>query len=195
MLLSPGFTNEKKVDHLGLVVELYTKAYDVFKSASASTTSATPPGEIPPAIRAQGEVSVTVDGTAETQGGKEVLGGRQLLWIAYRIAETYREGGKYGLAVRWVLCSSLSLSLSSKLRRRFFDRIAKTYRKEGWIDLLQGVLEAWFECVMGLGGQVEDGVKVLLELISLVGSQREADDLMRLLKVLFFRVLFSWSFV
>lgn len=53
------------------------------------------------------------------------------------------------------------------------------------------MLEAWFECAMGLGGQVEDGVKVLLELISLGGSQRGEDDLMGLLKVLFFpRMLF-----
>lgn len=103
MHLSPGFTNEKKVDHLGLVVELYTKAYDVFKSASVSTTTAVPTGEIAPATGAQGEAAVASDGTGEMQAGTGGLGGRQLLWIAYRIAETYREGGKYGLAVRWVL--------------------------------------------------------------------------------------------
>jgi hypothetical protein len=49
--------------------------------------------------------------------------------------------------------------------------------------LLRGVLEAWFECVTGLGGQVEEGVKVLLELIALGGSERGVDDLMGLLKV------------
>ncbi|KAI9511510.1 Gryzun, putative trafficking through golgi-domain-containing protein [Russula earlei] len=30
----PGFANEKKVDHLGIVVELYTKAYELFKKHS-----------------------------------------------------------------------------------------------------------------------------------------------------------------
>jgi hypothetical protein len=49
--------------------------------------------------------------------------------------------------------------------------------------LLKGVLEVWFECVVGLGGQVEEGVKVLVELIALGGSERGVDDLMGLLKV------------
>lgn len=60
------------MDHLGLIVELYTKAYEVFKST------------VPPA-------------SAPTTQGK---GSRQTLWIAYRIAESYRAGGKYDLAVR-----------------------------------------------------------------------------------------------
>jgi hypothetical protein len=29
--ISPGFENEKKVDHSALIVELYTKAYSLFK--------------------------------------------------------------------------------------------------------------------------------------------------------------------
>jgi hypothetical protein len=66
---------------------------------------------------------------------------------------------------------------------RFFDRIARTYRTERWNELLKGVLKSWFECVVGLGGQVEEGVKVLLELIALGGSERGVDDLMGLLKV------------
>ena len=45
------------------------------------------------------------------------------------------------------------------------------------------MLDVWFECVVGLGGQVEEGVKVLLELIALGGSERGVDDLMGLLKV------------
>ena len=58
---------------------------------------------------------------------------------------------------------------------------------ERWIELLRGVLEAWFECVVGLGGQIEEGVKVLFELIALGGSERGVDDLTGLLKVRFFR--------
>jgi len=28
---SPSFANEKKVDHLGIILDLYTKAYELFK--------------------------------------------------------------------------------------------------------------------------------------------------------------------
>lgn len=79
--------------------------------------------------------------------------------------------------------------------RRFFDRIARTYRHEleGWNELLRGVLEGWFECIVALGGVgdgvgVEEGVKVLLELIALGGSERGVDDLMGLLKVSSLRI-------
>jgi hypothetical protein len=90
------------VDHLGLVVELYTKAYEVFKSASMSGTATT-------AAAAASTVTTTTTTTATgaagvvTGGAQGGVGGRQTLWIAYRIAETYRENGKYDLAVRWVM--------------------------------------------------------------------------------------------
>ena len=35
MALSPGFANEKKVEHLAIVNELYTKAYELFKKFSS----------------------------------------------------------------------------------------------------------------------------------------------------------------
>jgi hypothetical protein len=84
-------------------VELYTKAYEVFKSASATST----------ATSTAATTSTTATGAAGvvTQGGAQGGGGRQTLWIAYRIAETYRENGKYDMAVRWVilfLCGSLT---------------------------------------------------------------------------------------
>lgn len=85
------------MDHLGLVVELYTKAYEMFKSASTSTTVSTTT-----AIPDAGAAGVPAD--AGGAGGQGLQVSRQTLCIAYRIAETYREGGKYDLAVRWVLC-------------------------------------------------------------------------------------------
>jgi len=86
-------------------VELYTKAYEVFKSASTSGTTTTT------AIVASSTVATTTTTTTSgagaagvvTGGAQGAIGGRQTLWIAYRIAETYRENGKYDLAVRWVI--------------------------------------------------------------------------------------------
>jgi hypothetical protein len=88
--------------------------------------------------------------------------------------------------------SLCSFHIKKHLLCRFFDRIARIYRNERWFDLLKGVLESWFECVMGLGERVEEGVKVLLELIALGGSEIRVDDLMGLLKVRFHVFVPRW---
>ncbi|KAH8087832.1 Gryzun, putative trafficking through golgi-domain-containing protein [Cristinia sonorae] len=108
--LSPGFANEKKVDHLAIVLELYTRAYEIFKKNSASPQ------------------------------------GRQQLWIAYRIAQTYYASGKFDMAVR------------------FFERIAKTYRREKWEAMLRPLLSTWYACAQQLG-DMELSVQLLLEML------------------------------
>ena len=62
--------NEKKVDHLTIVLELYTRSYELFKKW----------------------------GPQNAQNP-----GRLTLWIAYRIAQTYYDSGKFDMAVRYVL--------------------------------------------------------------------------------------------
>lgn len=114
--LSPGFQNEKKVDHLSLVLELYTKAYELFKKYAAT-----------PALANQTTSRLT-------------------LWIATRIAETHYEAGKFDVAVR------------------FFERIAKTYRKEGWHALLKPLLSTWYSCAQRMG-DVELSIKLLIEMM------------------------------
>ncbi|THH33085.1 hypothetical protein EUX98_g1139 [Antrodiella citrinella] len=108
--LSPGFANEKKVDHLAIALELYTRAYELFKKNSASLQS------------------------------------RQQLWIAYRIAQMYYESGKFDMAVR------------------FFERIAKTYRREKWEAMLHPLLSTWYSCAQQLG-DMELSVQLLLEML------------------------------
>ncbi|KAI0827923.1 Gryzun, putative trafficking through golgi-domain-containing protein [Trametes gibbosa] len=120
---SPGFVNEKKVDHLAIVLELYTRAYELFKKWSP-------------------------------QGVQNL--GRLTLWIAYRIAQTYYESGKFDMAVR------------------FFERIAKTYRKESWESLLHPLLSQWYACAQQLG-DMELSVKLLIEMFA-YGSNASADD-------------------
>ncbi|CCL99236.1 uncharacterized protein FIBRA_01251 [Fibroporia radiculosa] len=133
---SPGFTNEKKVDHLALALELYTRSYELFKAHSPPTT--------------QGH-------------------GRLTLWIAYRIAQTYFESGKFDMAVR------------------FFERIAKTYRREKWDSLLQPLLSAWYSCAKQMG-DTGLGVRLLFEMLGHGVRTQQGDesstqaDLMEILK-------------
>ncbi|KAG6879137.1 hypothetical protein C0992_004954 [Termitomyces sp. T32_za158] len=68
---SPGFSNEKKVDHLTIILELYTKAYELFKKHTV--------------VNPQSHTTQS----------------RLTLWIAYRIAQTYYDSAKYDMAVRF----------------------------------------------------------------------------------------------
>ncbi|THH12527.1 hypothetical protein EW146_g7608 [Bondarzewia mesenterica] len=92
---SPGFANERKVDHLTIILE----------------------GQ-----------------------------GRLTLRIAYRIAQTYYESGKFDMAVR------------------FFERIARTYRREKWGSMMRPLLTTWYRCAQRLG-DVELSVKLLIEML------------------------------
>ncbi|KAJ7270064.1 Gryzun, putative trafficking through golgi-domain-containing protein [Mycena haematopus] len=120
---SPGFANEKKVEHLIIILELYTKAYELFKKYAPAN--------------------------AQNQNQ-----GRLTLWIAYRIGQTYYESGKFEMAVR------------------FFERIAKSYRREKWALLLRPLLATWYACARQLG-DVELSIRLLVEML---GYVEESDD-------------------
>ncbi|KAG7091150.1 hypothetical protein E1B28_010203 [Marasmius oreades] len=128
---SPGFANEKKVDHFVLILELYTKAYEHFKRHAE--------------VHAQ---------TTQTQTHQ----GRLPLYIAYRIAQTYQDSGKYDMAIR------------------FFERMAKTYRKEQWRSLLVPLLSTWYACAERLG-DVDLCVRLLVEMLGYGIDGSEFEDL------------------
>ncbi|KAG8904617.1 hypothetical protein FRB99_001414, partial [Tulasnella sp. 403] len=107
---SPGFANEKKVEHHVIIIELFTKAYELFKRFRTGQS-------------------------------------RQTFYIAYRIAETYHAAGNYEAAIR------------------FFERIAKTYRREQWGSMLRSILLMWYDCARHLG-DVELTIKLLFELLA-----------------------------
>ncbi|KAF8891851.1 Gryzun, putative trafficking through golgi-domain-containing protein [Infundibulicybe gibba] len=137
MALSPGFANEKKVEHLVIILELYTKAYELFKKYSP----------------------------AGPQGAAQ---GRLTLWIAYRIAQTYYDSGKFDMAVR------------------FFERIAKTYRREKWGSMLKPLLSTWYACAQQLG-DVDLSVRLLIEMLGYDAEDSEdpsllEEDLLAVLK-------------
>ncbi|RDB24899.1 Trafficking protein particle complex subunit 11 [Hypsizygus marmoreus] len=131
---SPGFANEKKVDHLTIILELYTKAYELFKKYTPQSPSQS----------------------------------RLTLWIAYRIAQTYYDSGKFDMAIR------------------FFERIAKTYRREKWGSMLRPLLATWYACARELG-DVDLSVKLLIEMLGHdVGETEDPtsveEDLLAILK-------------
>lgn len=133
--LSPGFANEKKVEHLAIILELYTKAYELFKKYTPASS--------------QGQ-------------------GRLTLWIAYRIAQTYHQSGKFDMAVR------------------FFERIARTYRREKWYTMLRPLLSTWYTCAQQLG-DVELSICLLIEMLGHDSVESEdpgslEDDLLAVLK-------------
>ena len=47
---------------------------------------------------------------------------------------------------------------------RFFERIAKTYRREKWDAMLRPLLATWYACAQQLG-DVELSVQLLLEML------------------------------
>jgi hypothetical protein len=69
---------------------------------------------------------------------------RLTLRIAGRIATAYYAAGKFDMAVR------------------FFERIAKTYRRERWGTMLRPLLTTWYKCAQRLG-DVELSVRILVD--------------------------------
>ncbi|EUC61804.1 glutathione transferase omega-1 [Rhizoctonia solani AG-3 Rhs1AP] len=93
---------------------------------------------------------------------------RLTYYIAYRIAETHYESGKFDLAVK------------------FFERIARTYRTERWTELLRPALTLWYDCAKHLA-DIELSLRVLAEmLVPGMASPEErmniGEDLMAILK-------------
>ena len=109
---SAAFLNEQKVDHWALILELFSKSYELFKKHASSTSGQS----------------------------------RLTFFIALQIATAYHESGKDELAVK------------------FFERIAKTYRRERWKSLLRPVLRMWCDSARRLGA-VESCLILMIEML------------------------------
>ncbi|KDQ13969.1 hypothetical protein BOTBODRAFT_110665 [Botryobasidium botryosum FD-172 SS1] len=108
---SPGFINEKKVDHYAMILDFYTNAYELFKKYAPTRS-------------------------------------RMILYVAYRIAETYHASGQLELAVS-----------------RFFERIAHTHRREKWGSMLQPLLSMWYDCAKRLE-DADLSIKLMIEILA-----------------------------
>ncbi|CAG8671699.1 3712_t:CDS:10, partial [Acaulospora morrowiae] len=73
--------------------------------------------------------------------------GRMTLYLASQIAETYFEAGKYDMALK------------------FFERIAKTYRKEKWHTVLESILHWSLRCSKEFG-TYDNVIEYYIELLS-----------------------------
>ncbi|KAF9435239.1 hypothetical protein BGZ76_006654 [Entomortierella beljakovae] len=78
---------------------------------------------------------------------KQYKAGRMTLFLASEIAGTYYSAGKFEMALK------------------FFERIGKTYRKEGWTVILTSILKWSIQCAKELG-YWENIVEYLFEMLS-----------------------------
>ncbi|TYJ56593.1 hypothetical protein B9479_002685 [Cryptococcus floricola] len=85
---------------------------------------------------------------------------RTALYIAYRIADTYHKTGQYEMAIR------------------FFDRIASSFKKERWDEIVRDIRKVWYDCAKATGG-VEGVGRLILEMMCAGNSigQEEREDL------------------
>ena len=90
--------------------------------------------------------------------------GRLILYIALLIAQTYYASEQFDMAIKWVSLSGDTSKRHSITKRRFFERIAKTYRKEQWDAALRPLLSIWYSCAQQTGN-MELSVQLLLEML------------------------------
>jgi len=63
-----------------------------------------------------------------------------------------------------ILFTKTCLGLTHNIKQRFFERIARTYRREHWGAMLQSILSMWCDCARQ-SGDVDATVPLLLEMI------------------------------
>ena len=67
-----------------------------------------------------------------------------------------------------------STGLTRRVECSFFERIAKTYRRESWEPLLHPLLSQWYKCAQQLG-DVDLSVRLLVEMLG-YGANASPDD-------------------
>lgn len=120
---TPALANERKLDHWELVIELLTKAYEQFKRTSARPTAN---NAMPLSPR----------------GGSSSGHSRLTLFLASEIANAYAERNRPGVEGQQLADAEMAL--------KFYERIAKTYRRDGWYDILGTILSTTRDCARQL---------------------------------------------
>lgn len=104
------------MDHLAIILELYTRSYELFKKYSPAN--------------------------AQNQG-------RQTLWIAYRIAQTYYESGKFDMAAKYdnvfqsVAHSTKTFKVLRAYRKDISPREMGRHARPSALNLVQVRAAAW----------------------------------------------------
>ncbi|KAG0074448.1 hypothetical protein BGZ90_010754 [Linnemannia elongata] len=130
--------------------EMAEEAYPDSSVAPAPTSSRPYPPTLQSmnAERAIDHLSLTIELlTKSYEQFKRYKAGRMTLFLASEIAGTYYTAGKFEMALK------------------FFERIGKTYRKEGWNLILTSILKWSIQCAKELG-YWENVVEYLIEMMS-----------------------------
>ncbi|KAF8971298.1 hypothetical protein BGZ46_010312 [Entomortierella lignicola] len=97
---------------------------------------------------------------------KRYKSGRMTLFLASEIAGAYYNAGKFDMALKYVNIANFQYTkVFSDDEREFFERIGKTYRKEGWTLILTSILKWSVQCAKELG-YWENVVEYLFEMLS-----------------------------
>ena len=78
------------------------------------------------------------------------------------------------MAVRYAFLLAFDHRALSIWVYSFFERIARTYRRESWESLLHPLLSQWYKCAQQLG-DVDLSVRLLVEMLG-YGASASADD-------------------
>ncbi len=70
----------------------------------------------------------------------------------------------FGVSLLYIVYIELWDMSTQKCTDRFFERIAKTYRRESWESLLHPLLSQWYKCAQQLG-DVDLSVRLLVEML------------------------------
>ncbi|KAF9097975.1 hypothetical protein BGX29_007838 [Mortierella sp. GBA35] len=130
--------------------EMAEEAYPDSSVAPVPTTSRPYPPTLQSmnAERAIDHLGLTIELlTKSYEQFKRYKAGRMTLFLASEIAGTYYAAGKFEMALK------------------FFERIGKTYRKEGWNVILTSILKWSIQCAKELG-YWENVVEYLIEMMS-----------------------------
>jgi hypothetical protein len=71
---------------------------------------------------------------------------------------------RYGGSVSVHFLSYDIILQTERFLDRFFERIAKTYRREKWGSMLRPLLATWYACTQQLGA-IEISVRLLIEML------------------------------
>lgn len=145
---SPSFANEKNVDHTSLVIEVRPffsvalLAHSLIRDSLQLFT------------KAYSHFKHSESGQA-----------RMSLYIAFRIAEAYKDSGQNEMTIKFVQRIILLTPQADQAASRFCQRIAKTYKKENWNPVLRAIRDIWYEAAR-LTGSVESAATLLLDMMS-----------------------------
>ena len=141
-----------------------------FRSIRSTTTSSSADGTpITPAIAHESKVvhaEIIIDlYTKAYEYFKGMKSSRMSLFMASQIALAHYEAGNYEIASKSVCPLFFPFRKATDVVARFHERIASTYRREGWSTILQPIVRLMGNSAVQVG-DYESAVKSSVELLA-----------------------------